>query len=131
MSPNSIERLPPPDLHLPPSSNTVNVRIIDTTSRIACKADFFLSPNLGDLQDMEVNAFSFLIENPRNGQKLVFDLGVRKDWENLAAPMVKRLLKQGFQMNVEKGVSEILQEENVSLKDINAVIWRLVFYRVV
>lgn len=121
-----IQRLPPPDLRLPSSPNNVNVQIIDTTTSIFCKADYFLSPNIGNLDELYCNAFAFLVENPRTGQKLVFDLGVRKDWENLATPMVERLLAQGFRINVEKGVSEILQEEHVALEDIDAVIWRLV-----
>ncbi|EED15398.1 conserved hypothetical protein [Talaromyces stipitatus ATCC 10500] len=118
-----IERVPPPDLHLPLSPNTVNVRIIDTTTSMLCKADYFLSPTIGNLHELYCNAFAFLVENPRTGQKLVFDLGVRKDWENLATPMVERLLAQGFRINVEKGVSEILQEEHVALEDIDAIIW--------
>jgi hypothetical protein len=121
--------LPPPDLHIPPSPNTVNVRIIDTTSSIQCKADFFLSPNVGGLDELHCNAFAFLIENPRNGDKLVFDLGVRKDWQNLATPMVEGLLARGFRMSVEKNVSEILVEGGVKLEDVSAIVWRLVFFR--
>lgn len=79
------------------------------------------------MDEIHCNAFAFLVENPRTGQKLVFDLGVRKDWENLARPMVEGLLAMGFRLHVEKGVSEILQEGHVALEDINAVIWRLVF----
>lgn len=57
---------------------------------------------------------------------MVFDLGVRKDWENLAKPMVERLSKS-FKIDVKKGVSEILQDGGLRLEEINSIIWRYVY----
>ena len=124
MQPSSLERVALPDIHIPPSPNTVNVRIIDTTASIRCPVDYFLSSNVGNLSELDCIAFSFLVENPRIGNKVLFDLGVRKDWENLPAPVVQRLLNQGFKINVRKGVSEILQDGGIKLTEINTIIWR-------
>jgi hypothetical protein len=112
-----------PVLDIPSSTNTVLVHIIDTTSSIRCPADYFLSPTIGSLHHLQCNAYAFLVENPRTGMKVVFDLGVRKDWTNLAKPMVERLSKN-FEIEVKKGVSELLLDGGVRLEEITSIIWR-------
>jgi len=121
---SSTQTQPPVEqlLNIPSSPNTVRVSIIDTTSTIRCPADIFLSPSIGNLDRLTCNAFAFLIENPRSGMKVVFDLGVRKDWENLAKPMVESHKKK-FEIDVKKGVSELLQDGGIQLEEITSIIW--------
>lgn len=114
---------PPSQLTIPASPNTVQVSIIDTTTTIDFPADRFLAPKIDGLDRVKGNAFSFLVENPRTGRKVVFDLGIRKDWKNLARPLYERL-KTIFRIEVEKDVAEILRENGVGLEEIEAVIWR-------
>lgn len=114
-----------PALNIPTSSNTVKVQIIDTTAQIRCNADYFLSPAVGGLDVLVFKVYAFLIENAGSGKKVLFDLGVRRDWENLATPMVERL-REIFDVDVKKGVSQILEENGVGLEEISSIIWRLV-----
>ena len=123
MESHAVQPIQAPTLNLPSSPNIVKVRIIDTTTSIRCKADYFLSPIVGGMSDLLCNAFAFLVENPRTGEKVIFDLGVRKDWENMAAPMVERL-RQTFDIHVMKGVADILKDEDLNLEEINSIIWR-------
>lgn len=74
---------------------------------------------------MDIPAFAFLIEH--NGQKLLFDLGVRKDWEANGPPSLADPVKfGGWEVEVEKNVSEVLQDNGTSLDSIDAIIWRSV-----
>lgn len=67
-------------------------------------------------------AYSFLIEHP-SGRRLIFDLGVRKDWENQAPSVVNRLKDVGWGINVEKDVFDILEENGGTPERIEAIIW--------
>lgn len=110
-------------LNIPPSPHTVQVSIIDTTASIQVTADRFLSPRVDGLATLNCNAFAFLIENPRSGRRVLFDLGLRKDWHNLARPQYERI-KTTFKLSVEKNVADILTENGVPLESVDSIIWR-------
>ena len=122
----------PPALNIPSSESIVNVRIINTTSRIkSIPYSVFVTPPYEGLDHLDCPAFSFLIEHQSSGRKLLFDLGVRKDWENLPSRIVSRIKDGGWMVTVKKGVAEILQEGEVAPKDIEAIIWRYEVTRMV
>lgn len=117
----------PPPLNIPSSNSIVNVSIIDTTSRIKrIPIKIFAEPEYTGLNYLDCPAFSFLIEQPSSRRKVLFDLGVRKDWENGPQTIVRRLNDNGWDVTVEKGVAEILQEGGVDPKDVEGIIWRYV-----
>ena len=112
---------------IPASDSTVNVHIIDTTSRIQnLPLSVFIEPPIKGHDNIDCPAFSFLIENSSNGRKVLFDLGVRKDWKNLSPRIADRIRGGGWLISVEKDVAEILQESGVKLSDIEAIVWRSV-----
>ncbi|KAL8819507.1 MAG: hypothetical protein Q9223_002071 [Gallowayella weberi] len=82
-----------------------------------------MEPKIKGYNVIQAPAFSFLIEHVKSGQKVLFDLGVRKDWENLSARIQKRLEDGGWTVKVEKGVADILDDNGVDPKSINAIIW--------
>ncbi|KAI9744096.1 MAG: hypothetical protein M1818_002248 [Claussenomyces sp. TS43310] len=112
----------PPDLKIPSSSTTVQVRIIDTTSQIndGIRAEGFFSPVTPGFEMLHAPSYSFLIEHS-SGRKFLFDLGVRKDHENFA-PRIAEMLN-GCDIQVEKGVREQLEEHGIDGQDIEAIIW--------
>ncbi|KAL9577545.1 MAG: hypothetical protein Q9203_007419, partial [Teloschistes exilis] len=117
--------MPPPKFHIPESTSTVDVHIINSTSRVrGIPTTLMMEPHIDSFDILDCPAFSFLIEHPKSHQKVLFDLGVRKDWKNLSARIVTRLKDGGWQVEVEKGVADILKDHQVDLKSINAVIWR-------
>jgi glyoxylase-like metal-dependent hydrolase (beta-lactamase superfamily II) len=114
----------PPELGIPPSPNTVNVSIIDTTATIrGCPTRLFLSPPIKGHDWMACPVFSFLIQHPGLNRSVLFDLGIRKDWENLSPPLLSRIETLGWKLHVEKDVDEILGEAGVGADSIEAIIW--------
>lgn len=118
----------PPPLNIPESNSTVIVHVIDSTARIqGISSNFFFEPEIKGFDTFDSPAFSFLIEHPTSGRKLLWDLGVRKDWQNLAPGIVKGIKDRGWEVTVEKGVAEVLLEEGgVKPEDIDSIIWRYV-----
>ena len=75
---------------------------------------------------MDIADFAFLIEH--NGQKLLFDLGLRKDWEASSPPsLADPMQRGGWKLEVTKNVTEILQENGTSLDSVDAIIWRCAY----
>ncbi|CAE6422839.1 unnamed protein product [Rhizoctonia solani] len=115
-------RLPP--LHIPPSENTVKLSIIDTTSRIkGPPTNAFFEPMIKGFEVMDCPAYAFLVEHEQSDSKLLFDLGVSKDWRNGPPVIANRSLKLGWDISVSKAVSEILVEHGIPLEAINTIIW--------
>ncbi|TAQ90531.1 hypothetical protein B7494_g1146 [Chlorociboria aeruginascens] len=113
----------PPDLKIPSSSTTVKVRIIDTTSQISgIPIAFFVTPQIGDFTQLSCPAYSFLIEHP-SSRSLLFDLGVRKDWENYTPRIGNRIIEGGWSVSVKQGVREQLDDHGVDTKSIEGIIW--------
>ena len=116
-----------PQLNIPSSNSTVKVHIIDTTSHIQkIPWSVFAEPHIKGFDYVDCPAFSFLIDHPTNGRKVLFDLGVRKDWKNLAPRIADRIRGGGWHVTVEKDVAEILQEGGLKPGDVEAIIWRWV-----
>ncbi|CUA69621.1 hypothetical protein RSOLAG22IIIB_03993 [Rhizoctonia solani] len=114
----------PPSLHIPASDSTVKLSIIDTTSRIkGPPTNAFFEPVIKGFEVMDCPAYAFLIEHNESNSKLVFDLGVSKNWRNGPPIIADRALKLGWDISVPKTVSEILTEHGIPLKAINTVIW--------
>ncbi|KAL1894029.1 hypothetical protein Sste5346_006171 [Sporothrix stenoceras] len=116
---NSLGKLNPP----PRSKNTVRVRMLDTTSVMSLHAFSFVDPVMPGHELMSVTTMAFLIENERLGKKAMFDLGTRKDYWN-SPPMTLRRIQDAIPgVRIDKDVTEILQEKDIPLKEIDDIIW--------
>lgn len=67
--------------------------------------------------------FSFLIQNQRLSRSILFDLGFRKDGENLPPRLIEQAKAYNASAIVEKDVVDILVEGGVEPRSIEAVIW--------
>jgi glyoxylase-like metal-dependent hydrolase (beta-lactamase superfamily II) len=114
----------PPALNLPPGPS-VKVQIIDTTSRIQAPVSAFMGPSIPGHDCLRAPAFSFLIEQPSSHRKIVFDLGLRKDWHNLPPAILTQLKPPTWSVDVQKNVADILQGNGVDVAggEIEAVVW--------
>ena len=65
-------------------------------------------------------SLSFLLNHSTHEQKFVFDLGIRKDWENYT-PFTVQLIKSTFHVQVLQDVVESLQKGGTSPSDITYV----------
>ncbi|KAK5655905.1 hypothetical protein OQA88_5444 [Cercophora sp. LCS_1] len=108
-----------------PSGAVAKVSVVDSTLRVSGVSDeAFLAPKLEGFDNFPViPSWSFLIESS-TGRKAVFDLAVPADPANSYAPAVlEQLQGAGWDVQIEKHVSEILEEGGVNLTSIESVIW--------
>ncbi|KAJ7910629.1 beta-lactamase-like protein [Mycena leptocephala] len=114
------------DLNIPASSSTVTVKIFDVIEdkqKIIAAAANFLTPVAPGYENLACPIFAFLVENTSTKQRVMFDLGARKDLEN-AAPSVAAAFKAGqMAIPISKDIVEQLAEDGVELESISAVIW--------
>jgi hypothetical protein len=121
---------PPPALNIPASTVVVKVHIIDTTLRLnGIYADAIWNPPIKGFDRFKAGTWAFLIEHP-SGRKLLYDLGLRKDWESLPPRVgLQEAVMMGViaDITVEKNVAQILVEAGVKLEEVEGIIWRLVY----
>ncbi|OAP57923.1 hypothetical protein AYL99_08661 [Fonsecaea erecta] len=111
------------ELHIPASDATVRVCMVDTTAIMRVNAKSFIEPVQPGHEFINIYVAAFLVEHGASGKKVMFDLGVRKDYWNLPAVLQKRL---GFvipDLRVDKDATEVLEESGVTLDEISSVIW--------
>ncbi|KAI0453616.1 beta-lactamase-like protein [Xylaria acuta] len=113
-------------VYIPPSRATVSVSIIDTGSWVYnIPYKNFFSPLLDGLDTFDLCSYAFLVtHHGTDGERRVlFDLGMRKDWENLVPATVQTIKNWGCDMEMGKDVADILVEHGEKLSDIEAIVW--------
>ncbi|KAF7356503.1 Metallo-beta-lactamase superfamily protein [Mycena venus] len=111
------------DFGIPPSSETVDVRVFNVANgTVVNAANTLISPILPGRESIAVPIFAFLVEHKRS--RFMFDLGFRTDPLNFA-PSVASLFTTGVIQLEEpfKGITELLQDGGIPLDSIDAVIW--------
>jgi hypothetical protein len=116
----------PPLFEVPSGQHTVSVKLI-------CAANFgpatmcrFVTPPVPGLEKKRASpSLSFLLEHP-SGRRLVWDLGIRKDYTNYAPKIANYIPTTNYDMDVTKNVVDILAEGGVAPASVEAVIWRSV-----
>lgn len=93
-----------------------------STTRIKLPMTTFLQPDYAGNPYLECPAFSFLIEHP-NKKPILFDLGVRYDWQRL--PSFEKFRENGWGVMVEKDVGRILKDHGVDVDGgaIGSIVW--------
>ncbi|RAL00165.1 MBL fold metallo-hydrolase [Aspergillus ibericus CBS 121593] len=110
-------------LELPTSDRTVRVRLVDTTTLMTVRSEVLVQPVQPGHEILNLTDVAFLIEHEGSNQKVMFDLGTRKDYWNL--PDAVRLTFDQFMpsVRIDKDVSEILRECGIPLSDIGSIVW--------
>lgn len=114
---------------IPRSDKIVGVGIIDTTTRMGnIPASHYQGPD-GSYPMLTVPgeptpSYSFLITHEPSRTMILFDLGLRKDWETTSAPAVLRWIRDSKAIvSVEKDVATVLKQAGVNPQEIDAVIY--------
>ena len=118
----------PPDLHIPQSKHTVTVSVIDTTAHVALPASIMMEPSVPGYDTLAACCYAFLIkhENPDAKGKydtMLFDLGVRKDFENAPKGVVDMMSSPGTKLEIEKNVIDILKDNGEDPTRVGGIIW--------
>ncbi|PSS00706.1 beta-lactamase-like protein, partial [Coniella lustricola] len=84
--------------------------IINTTSWISnIPTRFFFTPVTKGYDRISAPAYSFLVTHPTQHRAILFDLGVRKDWQNLSPANVGLINHTEAHLDVEHNVADILR----------------------
>lgn len=84
----------------------------------------FMAPPVPGLDTFEaIPSLCFFLEHP-SGRKLVWDLGIRKDYDNYAPKIASYIPTTKYKIQVSKNVAEVLQDNGVDLHQVEAVVWR-------
>lgn len=113
------------EFSVPTGDQAVQVRIIDSTTRIDnLELRFLMEPPIKGLTNMPtMPSWSFLIEHP-SGKKALFDLGVPKSWKSFPPAAVGHIDSLGWDIRVEEEVIDILSQNGVRPEEISSIIWR-------
>ncbi|VUC23919.1 unnamed protein product [Clonostachys rosea] len=121
------EPLAAPKLDFPNSKETVEVRVINTN----IEAEFigppsaFFNPSTPGFTNLSWPIYAFLISH--GNRHILFDAGVRRDWQNLAPAVVKALSSTMSFHRIDYDVASILDSDasglNIRSVDIEALIW--------
>ncbi|KAI8940647.1 hypothetical protein NX059_001917 [Plenodomus lindquistii] len=112
-----------PRVKLPHGSTTVKTHLINPVNFGPAQIHRFMSPPVPGLETFKTSpSHSFLIEHP-SGRRLVFDLGIRKDYQNYSKSIAEYLPTTKYSIQVSENVADILQSNSVDLSTIEAVVW--------
>lgn len=87
--------------------------------------ELFWRPKIDGFEGLDAPIYCFLVSNPRTGQHVLFDLGVRPDWHNYA-PKTAALIEATTTITPGSDVAGVLDSENsvgIRSTDIHGVIW--------
>lgn len=104
-----------PGLVIPEFETTVRVRLVDTTALMVVNSATLIQPVRVGHEHLNLPTVAFLIEHEAAEQRVMFDLGVRKDYWNFPPVLQQRLGKVIPSLRVDKDVTEILEEHGYSL----------------
>jgi hypothetical protein len=113
------------DFPLPPSKDTISVRMLDSFHGGFPNSLFFAPDAMAPTTPLvEVAGWAFLLEHARTGRRVMFDLGLRQDFHNLAPAAASQVA--ALSLNISEDITTQLVKGNVSLSSIDSVIWRFV-----
>lgn len=115
----------PAHVQLPFGEQTVDVSLICAVNFGPSVLKRFMFPLVPHVHTHKTKSpsLSFLIQHP-SGRKLVWDLGIRKDYNNYAPSIANYIPTTGYEIDVTHNVVEVLEEKGIKGEEIEAVIWR-------
>ena len=122
MSPERIIPETPPSVAIPEHGETCVLSAIDTTCSLTVPAATLVEPVIPGHELMNFPTVAFLIRHELSGRQLLFDLGCRKDFWNLPAPIAKTIDEKVPGIKVDKSLRDILSEGGTDVKKIEAAI---------
>lgn len=111
-------------VELPAGEVTVKVSLINPVNFGPAILNRFMAPPVPGLETFKTSpSLTFLLEHP-SGRKLVWDLGIRKDFHNYSKSIADHIPTTNYDIEVTKNVVDILLENGIPGTEIEAVIWR-------
>lgn len=113
-----------PSLNIPPGASS-KVQIIDSGARVQAAVPLFMEPPIQGHDFLYGPSFSFLVEQPSSGRKVLFDLSLRTDWQKFPPSIMQILSLPGWKIQSDRNLADILQDNGVDVAGgaIEAAIW--------
>ena len=112
---------------IPESNSTVDVSIIDTTTYMGnIPASYYMDPVSMYPRSSTFGgpSYSFLIIHAPSNTRMLFDLGLRIDWNTASSPAILHWIQENnVDIRVEKDVASILEDGGIEPGSIDAVIF--------
>jgi hypothetical protein len=123
----SVEKEVLQHVTLPSGEQTVDISLIAAANFGPAVLKRFMSPLVPHVHTLKTKSpsLSFLIQHP-SGRRLVWDLDIRKDWQNYAPSIANYIPTTGYEILCERNVVEVLEKHGVKAETVEAVIWRYV-----
>lgn len=109
-------------LKLPLGQSICQVYAIDTTCSLTVPAETLVEPVIKGHELMNFPTVSFMIVHEQLGKRILFDLGCKKDFWNLPAPIASVIDAKVPGIKVDKNLADILKEGGVDLESLDAAI---------
>ncbi|CRK19589.1 hypothetical protein BN1723_017793 [Verticillium longisporum] len=120
--PKAIPALAAPAHRIPKGTYTCNLSMIDTSCYLTVPADTLVQPPIKGHELLNLPTFSILIQHRSSGRQLLFDLGCRKDFWNLPAPIADVIDLKVPGIRVDSDLADILVKGGTDIKKIEAAI---------
>ncbi|PIL34060.1 hypothetical protein GSI_03769 [Ganoderma sinense ZZ0214-1] len=121
--PGTFDRWPTVVMSLPPP--TPNQAFCNVSALEAGHVKAPLAWMLADVEDDEfitLPVLSYLVRHHSNGDSLLFDLGLRKDWQNLPPGLVRHITdKLKFELDIPSDIVDSLAKGDTTPSDIKKV----------
>ncbi|KAK7057899.1 Metallo-beta-lactamase superfamily protein [Favolaschia claudopus] len=112
------------DFNIPPSDATVDVKAFSVANfTLNNLTSVFLNPVLPGREDLTLPIHAFLVEHKPSKESFMFDLGMRKDPENLPPAFAGFFTSKAITFDAFKDITDLLKEGGVSLNSIKTVFW--------
>ena len=83
-----------------------------------------MSPVLPGYETFDGPSYAFFLHHEPTKTRLLFDLGIRVDWRTAYAPeYVRDLHESGMGLHVERDVTDVLLEHDISPSDIDTIVF--------
>jgi hypothetical protein len=115
------------DFPIPDSKQTVDVKMLSALSApVPGSILWAANPDVATAAYTPIAGYAFLIEHAKSRRRVLFDLGIRKDTQNLSPTAVKEYTGPDGKLifNVGQDVPDQLVAGKVPLASIDTVIWR-------
>ena len=99
-------------IHIPQGHNRADLIFFCSTTTLLLDSDLFWKPQIKGFNSVKAPVYCFLVSDGH--RHIVFDLGVRRDWENYA-PSTVSIIKSTTEVETDKNVSEILDSDVTGL----------------
>jgi glyoxylase-like metal-dependent hydrolase (beta-lactamase superfamily II) len=112
-------------IQIPKSSSTINVSVIDNGSFLTnMRGADYMSPVLPGYESFDGPSYVFLLHHEPTNTRLLFDLGIRVDWQTATPPDLLKMFEEiGMGMRVDQDITELLAEHGISPSSVDTVIF--------